>query len=358
VIKLSVETVKGRVSAEELGITLCHEHVLIDMADTYFKAPQDDSLKKYVDAPVTMEILTLLKKNKYFTKDNLRLDDRIVAVSELNEFKRMGGKTIIDLTLPGIGRDPIALREISKETGLNIVCGTGWYVGASHPHYVREKNVEQLAQIMMRDLTEGIDGTDIKAGVIGEIGCSHPLQSDEEKVLRAAARAQRETGAALTVHPGLYDFQNQRLVKSAYEYLDIMLKEDVDLRKVYMSHMSISVCDAEDWKPPLDYPKRLMDEYGITLGFDGFNHEYYAIFPSVFQSDRMMVVALVELCKQGYEKQIMLAQDVCMKIHLTKYGGNGYGHLLQNIVPELKFRGLTDKQIRCMFVENPARIFT
>lgn len=348
-------TVKGFISPEELGITLSHEHLLID-ATCLWKSPNEASERQLVEAPVAMENLWMLRKNRFASKDNLKLDDMEVAVSELELFKRSGGSSLVDVTVAGIGRDPLALRKISEETGVNILCGTGWYVAASHPPYVKRNDIDELCEIMVRELTEGIGETGIRAGVIGEIGCDVPLHPDEEKVLRAAAGAQKETGAPLTIHCDYVDREKMSVVKNTSTYLDIIQSEDANMDKVYMSHLDYALV-SESWTLPLDHHKFIMDKYGVTLNFDCFGHNYPYIFPRFYLTDRERVAAVVELCKQGYDRQLMLSQDVCFKIHMAKYGGDGYAHILENIVPELEYRGVTRKQIRNMLIENPKRIF-
>jgi phosphotriesterase-related protein len=107
----------------------------------------------------------------------------------------MGGKSLVDMTTPEIGRDPMALRGIAIATGLNIICGTGWYLEDSYPDQVKKDNVDELSEIMIRELTEGIEETGIRAGVIGELGTGLELTENEKKVMRAAARAQARTRA-------------------------------------------------------------------------------------------------------------------------------------------------------------------
>jgi phosphotriesterase-related protein len=132
-------------------------------------------------------------------------------------------------------------------------------------------------------------------------------------------------------------------------------KEDADLTKFYMAHQEYTCRE-------LDYQRKIMDEYKITIDYDTFGSEgypYQSIFPGAFEpSDRQRIAAIIELCKEGYEKQLILSQDTCKKIHLVKYGGYGYAHILENIVPELTLNGVTNTQINTMLVENPRRILT
>jgi phosphotriesterase-related protein len=347
-----VETVWGAISPEDLGITMMHEHTLCDLRCSA-KEPAEASMKKLFESPVTIEVLGALRRDPTRCKDNLVLTDEALVVDELMWFKKWGGRSIVDLTLPGVGRDPYAQRRISAATGLNIIAATGWYTEPSFPDSIKEKSVEELCDIMVKELLEGIDETGVKAGVIGECGCSRvPYHLLEKKVLQAAARAQAKTGSAYTIHPALIDVEKRiGSVKVAETYLDLIEKEGADLSKFYLSHADRTCID-------LDYHRRLLDR-GITLGYDCLGKGVF--FDSAFigaggRSDGERVRALVELCAEGYDRQLLLSQDVCFKTNLRRYGGMGYAHILENIVPTLRGEGVSQEQIRNMLVENPKRL--
>jgi len=286
-------------------------------------------------------------------KDNYILVDVDLAIEELKPFKRMGGNSLVDLTLPGAGRDVLALRRISEDTGVNIIAGTGWYVETAHPPIVKQKSLKDLAEIMIQELVEGIDDTGIKASIMGEIGCSYPLHPDEKKVLQAAAQAQKETGACISIHNPAKDW------REGQTYLDIIEKEGGNLEKVIMLHMDHYNRD----EIPLlglkvDYHKEILNR-GVTIAYDAFGrYQKFRKDGVSSPTDRERVAAIVELCKQGYDKQIVISHDVYLKIHLTRYGGQGYAYILRYIVPALKYAGVTDKQIRNILVENPKRLLS
>lgn len=347
-----VETVKGPILPDKLGVTLPHEHLLTELTVWWVK-PTERSKLELVDAPITLDILHMLRRDVSFSRENLKLCDLNVAIDELILYKRAGGCSLVDVTLPGIGRDPLALRKISSATGVNVLTGTGWYIAASHPAIVKDKSLEELSDIMVRELTEGIGDTGIKAGLIGECGLSYPIDPNEEKVIRAAARAQAETRCAYTIHPPSYnDLEPKKIVKNATDILDIIQEEGANLEKFYMSHMDATCED-------LDYHKKVMDTYGIVLGYDTFGQENYddSSYPGAYDvPDKTRTNAIVELCNAGYEKQLVMSQDVAIKIHRVKYGGYGYAHILKHIIPVLRFQGVTEKQIRTMTVDNPKRL--
>jgi phosphotriesterase-related protein len=256
-----VVTVNGVLSADELGVTLCHEHVLINL-ECVLKVPKLISRMRLVESPVTIDILADLRQDPHVCRDNLMLSDIDEAIRELMRFKMMGGKSLVDMTTPEIGRDPAALRGIAIATGLNIICGTGWYLEDSYPIHVKKDSIDELSEITVHELTEGIEETGIRAGVIGELGTALELTENERKVMRAAARAQARTGAPLTIHT----WHPLQSVKEARKYLDIVAEEGVDLSKVYLSHMDQTCADTE-------YHKSVIEKYGVVLSYDCFGFE-------------------------------------------------------------------------------------
>ncbi len=350
-----VQTVLGPISPQDLGVTLVHEHMVCDIR-TWYIEPKKSADAVAGEMPVVMNILGMLRHDPFANRDNLVLDDEGLQSKELSFFKAQGGGAVVDLTVPGLGRDPLALMRISSAVGLHIVAPTGFYVAKSHPSFVKEKNVDDLSDLMEQELTQGIGDTGVKAGVIGECGCSYPIpyHPEEEKVLKAAAKAQVKTGAPYTIHPVITDWVGKVYpVKCAEAYVDLLEEEEVDLEKFYLSHADRTCID-------LDYHRRLLDR-GITLSYDNLGKEYYwdSIFVGVGgQSDLQRVRAISELCKQGYDKQLVLSNDVCMKIDLKEYGGYGYVHVLEHVVPMLKAEGVGEAQIRNMLVENPRRLLS
>ena len=215
---MKVETVRGSIESDGLGIMLIHEHMLCDFTN-WWKPPKEASKLPLIDAKIAIKNISELRRTPGSMKDNYIIVDVDLAIKELKQFKRLGGGSLVDLTLPGIGRDVLSLRRISEDTGVNIIAGTGWYVEHTHPPIVGQKSVEELAEIMKHEIIDGIEDTGIKAGVIGEIGCSYPLCSNEKKVLQAAAQAQRETGACISIHNPAKNW------RECQTYLDIIEKE-------------------------------------------------------------------------------------------------------------------------------------
>ena len=164
-----VQTVLGLIDPGKLGVTLTHEHLFIAQGAANFVEPSEASDKAFAHKPVSMEILSWLSYHPSNNLDNMNMLDEQEAIEEAMLFKKAGGSTIVDVTNAGIGRDPKALARISRATGLNIVMGAGYYLGGSHPKDMSTKTEEDIAQEIVRDVNEGVDGTGIRAGIIGEI---------------------------------------------------------------------------------------------------------------------------------------------------------------------------------------------
>lgn len=335
-----VETVLGPISAAELGVTLPHEHLLLDARPSW-RAPADDRKRDVAYAPVTPAILHALRQDPYLNLDNCFLDDEALAGKEAARFAALGGQTLVDATCIGIGRKPQALQRMAQATGLNIVMGTGFYLERTHPPVVRNSSLEQLAELMIRDLTEGENG--VKAGYIGEIGVSKDFTPLEEKVLRAAARAQAATGVALSVHlPGWERF--------GHRVLDIIEEEGSQPERTILDHMNPS------WRD-VAYQTSLGDR-GAYLEYDMIGMDYYfASEDSQCPSDDDNAHAIVRLLERGYHERILLSHDVFLKMMLVHYGGNGYGYLSEHFVPRLERLGVTPALLETMLVTNPARVF-
>ena len=355
-----VETVLGPISPDKLGITLTHEHIFLELTKSLEKHHKDKMedlgavQRSLMYKPVSMDMLGALRRGDFRSFDNQELNDVDFAVKELKEFKRCGGGTIVSVTTPDLGRDPLSLRKVSVETGLNIVVSTGWYGKFSHPSYIEKATVEELRDMMLKELTIGIGLTGIKAGLIKMAAYDPaPYHPDEKKVLEAAVHAQKNTGVGFTIHPSGTD-EKRFKVKPAETYLDHIDEIGAKKEKFYLSH--------SDWTcHDLDYHRRLL-ERGVSLNYDTFGMEMYSARSfgnrpgSRTPNDSERVDAVVELCGQGYDRQIMLSHDTCTKLQMKAYGGYGYSHVLEHIVPELMDKGVTKKQIDNMLIENPKRI--
>ncbi|MFW9825816.1 MAG: phosphotriesterase, partial [Candidatus Thorarchaeota archaeon] len=319
----------------------------------WWNPPTDASKLLVVDNKLGIEHISELRRGIGFIKDNYTLSDVHLAIEELQNYKLRDGQSLVELTLPGAGRDIWALKEISQKTGLNIIAGSGWYIQKSHPSYIKEKDSEKLSEIIIKELTEGIQNTNIRAGTIGEIGCSSPLHENEVKVLRAAALAQRKTGASLSIHSPAKEWRD------GHRYIDIIKEEGGNLEKVVMLHMDhFSLEEPQSLGLMIDYHIELLKR-GVTLAYDAFGRsQKFGENGSSSPTDRERIAAIVELCNKKYCKQLVVSHDVFLKMHLKKYGGQGYDFILQYIVPALIKWGLTDIEIKNILIDNPQKLLS
>ena len=341
------QTVLGPISGDKLGVTLPHEHVFIDLG-VWFIEPKQASKKHLARQQVSRDHpdIGYFRFNPYYNQDNMvQLDER-EAIEELQRLKNAGGNTIVCCSSDNLARDPEGLCRVSRATGLNIIMGSGYYVGASQDESFDSKTESQIADEIITDITVAVGPSGIRAGLIGEIGCSWPLDDREEKVLRAAARAQKETGAPINIHPGRHD-------DSPIQIIRILEEVGADIDRVIMSHMD---------RTPFPFEKRLeMAEAGCTLEYDCFGLEgYYPLELAVahLPNDVGRIKEIIELRDNGYLNQILISHDICYKTRRYTYGGHGFTHILENVLPVMRCWGISDDQIRTITVKNPKRLFS
>ena len=341
-----VQTVLGPVPPDDLGITLCHEHCLIDLAGVLC-LPKEASKRKIAFEPVSFENVYYLRFHPVESRDNLLLLDEEVAVRELLRFKRLGGQTVVDHTNVDLGRDPIALTRISRATGLHIVMGSGYYVKAAQDLETMDKRSdEDIAREIVQEIREGVDNTGIKPGLIGEIGCSWPLEEAEKKVVRAAGLAQKETGAPLSIHPG-------RNEEAPFELIGILNEVGTDLSHTVMCHTGRTVFDPKN--------RYAIAETGCYLAYDLWGNEGY--YPEVLSTadilnDTQRISQIKDLFAHGFGNQILISHDICYKCRYTHLGGHGYGHILENAVPAMMKREMNTDHINDLLVNNPKKFFS
>jgi phosphotriesterase-related protein len=328
-----------------MGITLPHEHLLIDFA-VMFREPATGAARGLSRQPVSLANLGWVRHHFSSNLDNLQLLDEAVARDEALLFKHAGGQTFVDPTNRGLARDPLALARVARATGLNIIMGSGYYVDAAHPPGMDRRTVDDIAHELVADLTVGVDGTGVRAGFIGEIGTTWPWTDNEKKVVRAAVAAQRETGAALMIHPG----RHERLPLAI---VDFIRKEGADLERTIMCHIERTIAD----------PGVLLElaATGVRLEYDLFGLEtsYYPYNPAFdMPNDGERMRQILFLIERGHLAQLLMSHDIAYKHCLTRWGGFGYHHLLVNVIPRLRARGADDRTVQTLLVDNPQRAFT
>lgn len=302
-----VRTVLGDVPPAELGLTLCHEHL--------------------VTAPAP----------RLRDGDDLLLDDEDRAVRELEVFFRAGGGALIELTVTEFGRDVAALHRVSERSGVHVVAATG-HVSEDYWEGVLDidaRSVDTLADEMVTDLTVGIDGTPIRAGII-KAGSSHNAITDTEaRVLTAAARAQAATGAPITTHTTAGTM--------APDQARILTDSGADPSRVCLGHLDRRLRYGE---------LRALAREGFTLGFDCISKEWY-------EPDARRIETIVRLVDEGLGDRICLSGDLARRSSWVSWGGGpGFSYIPWRFVPWLRRAGLDETAVHRLTVENPARLLT
>ena len=338
----NVMTVLGPIPAAAMGVTLPHEHILNDCR-CWWNKPAEPERQYLATEPVHAGILGELRMDPFVNLHNCALDDEPLAIAELLAFAAAGGRTVVDPTCRGIGRNPEALVRIAQATGLNIVMGSGYYLQSSHPPELARMSADAVADEIVAEAQHGVGSSGVRIGLIGEIGVSGEFTTDEEKSLRGAARAQARTQLPLMVHlPAWY--------RHGHRVLDIVGEEGGDSAQTILCHMNPSGHDPE-------YQIALA-ERGAFLEYDMLGMDYwYADQQVQCPSDEDNARAILGLIRAGFLDRLLLSQDVFLKMMLTRYGGFGYAYVLKHFVPRLKRHGATNDDIRTMLIDNPRRVF-
>lgn len=304
--KGKIRTILGDIDASNLGFTMAHEHILTKPAGGGEKDTQDHIL-----------------------------DDFPKAIQMLNEFKKIGGGAVIEATTETWGRDTPGMYLASKESGINVVACTGYMEQDSG---MTEKEdyltIEDIYKKMCDEVIYGMDGTSIKAGWIKCGTAYNHITPNEEKVIRAGARAATETGCCLHAHT-----TNGTM---GIEILEILEDENFDLSRMILAHI--------DRNPDLWYHRQLLKK-GANLIYDGPGKAKY-------YTDQVRVDLLKQLVQDGYENQIMLSNDMGKKSHHKVYGyGPGFNWIKERFLPRLLDEGISQEVIDKFMIYNPARIY-
>ena len=305
-----ITTVTGDIPADQLGATLAHEHLYCDIS---------------------------IQSGR---PDNRIMDVPLIA-AELAHFRRAGGRSIIEVTPEGVGRDAVKLREISEASGVQIVSGVAFYDESTYPEWLRTASVDQIADYLVRQIDAGDHG--VRAGLIGELAShnepapnpAYRLRESERRVFVAAARAQRRTGVAISTHASLG--------RAGHAQLDVLEDAGADLTRVVIGH-----CDAhwhEDAEEDMRYYLPIL-ERGAYCEFDMVGWDSLA--PDEIRAER--IAALVRM---GHASKIALATDTCRLSQMHGNGGRGYDYLWNSFLPRLRRLGVGDAQIHSMLVEAP-----
>jgi phosphotriesterase-related protein len=299
-----IRTVRGDIAPSELGITYPHEHLL-------------------TNPPASI------------ADRDLEMDSEEAAIRELGFFHAAGGRALVEMSPRDYGRAPEALRRISEASGVHVICTTGWHKDAFCRPWVESRSIDDLAEEIIREVQEGIDDTGVRAGVIKAGSSLNTITPAEEKAFRAAARAQRVTGAVITTHT--------EAGTMGLEQIELLRSEGVDPARVILGHI--------DRRMDYEYQRALL-QTGATIIYDQLSKEKY--YP-----DSLRVEFLVRLVGDGFDKQIMLSGDLARKSYWPSYGhwgGPGLTYILWRFVPWLREAGLTNDAIEEILVRTPARV--
>ncbi len=341
-----VQTVLGPIPPGSLGFTSSHEHILSDMS-LYFAEPEAAGERRLARQPLCLANLAWVRAHRFSHLENMRLGDRQLAIEEVSLFAHAGGGTIVEMSSRGLGRDPAGLAAVARATGVNIVMGCSYYVGLSHPPVLAARGYADVADEIVSEIETGVPGYGVKPGVIGEVGFSGLEPEKEAKVLRASVMAQRRTGAPLVIHPTFGD-------EALLEILNMLVEWGALLHRTLICHAdvfaySLSACEA-------------VLAAGCFLGFDNFGnlaypHDYLGrVLNMTGDLERLRRVR--ELISRGYLSQILFGGDTVFRDQLKSYGGFGYAHLLENVVPLMRACDFAEEEIRAIFLENPQRFLT
>jgi phosphotriesterase-related protein len=316
-----VNTVKGALNTEQLGVTLMHEHVFVLSAEIMqnFPEPWGDEEKRVAD-----------------------------AIARLNELKSRGVDTIVDLTVIGLGRYIPRIQRVAAQTELNIVVATGVYTYNDVPMYFHFQGPgtelggpEFMADMFVRDIEEGIAGTGVRAAILKCATDQPGVTPGVERVLRAVAQAHRRTGVPISTHTHAH-------TERGLEQQRIFEEEGVDLSRVVIGHSG----DTTD----IAYLEKLIAN-GSYIGMDRFGIDVLLPF-----EDRVNTVA--KMCERGHADKMVLSHDAaCFNDWLPEAALPSvlpnwhFLHIHNDVIPALKQRGVTEEQINTMLIDNPRKIF-
>jgi phosphotriesterase-related protein len=263
-----------------------------------------------------------------------RLDDMDHTIEEYLGLSRHGVRTIVDVTNRGMGRNVEYVQKVAEKTGIRILSSTGYYKEPFLPQEVYRLDEKGIAKILTGEIRDGIGETGVRASAIGEIGTSRDrIEPQEEKIFRAAASAQAETGVPIITHT--------TLGRLGMEQISLLKSSGADLSHVVLSHIDLS--------GDTEYMQGLLDT-GVNIAFDTVGKKKY-------QPDESRAEWLRLLCDRGYSSQIVMSMDITRKSHFKANGGPGYSYLLDTFVPMLSKSGISEKDLTAMLCTNPVRIY-
>ena len=328
----TVQSVTGPLRPDQLGVTLPHEHVFINMTLT---TPQDGYLNVWDEMAAELTGFAAAGGSTLIDMTNGELSDYAAPIGwadqhDMQQNADTGSRSVANV---------LATKAIAEATGVQVILGTGHY----YDHYLDKRwfdrnSVNAIADFLVGDLVHEIPGTGVRAGIIGEIASdlSH-ITATEERSFRAAARASLETGAMISTHAATFP--------TGTAQLDILMEEGVDPARVVIGHA--------DTVKSVDYSLELLRR-GAFVEYDclmtcriGGN----LVMPQI----ERRISFLKQLIEAGYADQVLLSQDVCQRSHLRALGGPGYTFLFEEFAALAVERGIDPDVLRGIHADNPRR---
>ncbi|KAI5637486.1 phosphotriesterase family domain-containing protein [Phthorimaea operculella] len=342
-----VQTVLGDVDPSQLGRTLTHEHLAMEFTH-FYRTPPSIIADKFKPG-FSLERVGYLRQYPYSSEYNLLMNDdgsRQAVMNDVKEYKRCGGGTIVENTTEGIDRDVNFYKKVSQESGVHIVAGTGYYIQDVQGEALKSSG-EQMYEHMRKELTEGcVENGQIKAGFMGEIASVWPIKDFERRVIRAVGELQEQVGCGVSFHP-------HRVVEAPFEIIRLYLEAGGKPDKAVMSHLDRTIFDDAKFLEFADLGTYCqLDLFGIEVSYYQLNIE--TNMPS--DSQRMDKIEL--LIKEGKADKVLMSHDIHTKHRLLDFGGHGYCHIINNVLPRLQARGVPQETIDQITIKNPATWLT
>ncbi len=332
-----IRTVLGDVAAGDVGLIQFHEHVLFDI------------VPPGANGDPAAEILPWDRFQTDYLSNvnpaNAHQIDVTIAAAELRAFAAAGGSLIVDQSVAGLARDASGLAEASRASGVHVVAAAGTYTAPFLDAAQIAMTTAEMADLFTAEIKTGLDDTQVRAGLIGEIGCSWPLEPVEHRALLAAADAQRRTGASISVHPG-------RDPGACPQIIDILGTAGADLSRVVLCHMDRTYPDGTGVAALLDQ--------GVCVEWDffGIEQSHYWMGDVELPTDRGRLRLIDAMVAAGHGDRIVISHDICTRTRLRHWGGHGYGHVLTNVVPLMRRLGFDPATIQNLVRDTASRLLT
>lgn len=345
---MKIQTVLGPIEATQLGRVLTHEHFNLDFR-TFHTAPPEQ-LKEFLNDKITLKNVGYIKQWPYSNRDNLQLhgpDVDVAIMEEMKLYKKFGGGTVVENTSLGLKRNIPLMIKVNKELGVNVIAGTGYYVDICQASSNLNLNVEAMCGVMQKEITEGcLDYPEVKCGIIGEVGSSWPISDFERRAIIASAHVHTSLNCPVTFHPA-------RTPEAPFEIIRIFQEAGGNVKKAVMSHIDRTLKRTED---VLEFASLgsfcQLDMFGTECSYYQLNSKFD------MPSDAQRVDIIASLISEGREDKILVSHDIHTKHRLSNFGGHGFSHIMNNVVPKMLIKGIHPNVVDKMLIKNPAAWLT